>query len=340
MPAYHTNENGSLREFTEDEIADMDIESRGVRDGSSPTHVRVVNASSVEYVFFCDYDQFEAFVCYMLGAVVMYDDSGNNRISRLMPQSPPDLDEFAFVRVQSATGHRFDEDDPGHDAFPSPTYDKMEVVLVAEHVPFDLKTDEETTTEDERYLQTLPSQAEVQYLGLPGGTMRYIRESGVGRPNLVPIPYGIGIPEVTAAVSRKWVRIPFLAWQPGSQLFERVYGVAESGTPPYAASVNKTALLGYQPGTLLFMGVEEELVRDPIGTGFVWNLVLKWMWKDQGHNRFRYQETDPAAAATSGYYFASAPPNSTHYTSATLPDGVAMFNAREHSNLFLVGDEL
>ncbi len=345
MSIPHLNPDLSIRAFTESEIDAMGIESRGIRDGSSPTHVRAVNASSVEYTFFCLSDEFEAFVCYMLGAVVMFSDSGNNRISRLLPQRPPDLDEFAFVRVQSAKGHQFVQDDDDFINYPSPTYTKMEVVLVAEHVPFELQTDAEAgLVETGRYLQTLPSQADVQYLQLPGGTMRYIRTDGVSegnpRPHLIPIPYGIGIPEVTAIITRKWIRIPFDAWKPGSQLHERVYGNAEGGIPPYAATVNKTVILEYPIGTMLFMGVEEELVRDPLGTGFVWNLTVKWLWKDQGHNRFRYQETDKNAAATSGYYFASAPPNSTYYTAATLPDGIAMFNARDHNNLFLVGDEL
>jgi hypothetical protein len=114
-----------------------------------------------------------------------------------------------------------------------------------------------------------------------------------------------------------------------------VYGAAESGIAPFAGTINQSALFGYPAGTLLFTGVDEELKRDPLGQGFAWDLTFKWLFKPRLHNWFYYNDPPadtPGFSDASGYYFAGR--GTTAYSTATLPDGVALFNAREHNLLF------
>jgi hypothetical protein len=335
-----TNPDGSLREFDALEIADMNIQSRGVRDGSNPTHTRRTNASTIRQAFFCDYDQLDNFLIYMLGAAVVYDDSGTDRLSRLMPQSPEGYPEFAFVQLESATGHKIVGDVAGASVdYPTPEYDRWECVLLAEHVPFDLLPDDTTPNERSRYVQTLPTTGEANYQTVPGGIMRYIRNPALPdpteRPHGLPIPFSIGVVVPTANVSRRWVRLPYEAWEEGSTLWNRMNGDPETGAAGLIGTINSSEIFGYPQGSLLMMPPEEQLDRDPLGDGWAWTLTFKWQYRRDHHNWLRWWETDPAEANTNGLYFVGN--GTTYYTTDLLPDGVSLFNSADHKTAFQVG---
>jgi hypothetical protein len=340
MPAYETNADGKIRAFTSAEIDAIEIETLGIEDGSSPTKSRRLNGSTERYEYLINADYFERFCAYMLGAAVRYTPAGGgaDKISRLLPQTVPDKPNFAFIEVESATGHKFVNDESRDEDAREPlrpTYERMRVTLLAQHVMYDLVADD-VGAERNRYVQVLPSQVDTQYLNLPGGVMNYYK-SGGGGPTDKPIPYGIGFPVPMSTISRKWWRVPFDCWGEGTELFERVFGDQEGGTKPYLNSVNSVALFGYEPGYLQFLGVEEELVQDPLGDSLCWNLTLKWQAAHLAPHTWKYYYSVVAADAANNGWFFTAKKGATYYSTATLPDDTALHNARDHRLLFTVG---
>ena len=339
MPAYFTNANGSIREFTEGEIAAMEIETLGVRDGSHPTHTRDVNSSTVEAEYLIKSTKFEEFCAFMLGAQKLYTD-GVVKLSRLPPQRWPrtygsDDDSFVAVKVPRATGHQITGDDVLTGDFPVPEYNRMRVSVLFQHCPFDVEADADVTVETQRYVQTLPSQHNTNYISLPAGVMKY-QKSGGGGPTGQQVPYGIGFPVPESIISRKWIRLPFAAWGPGTTLFNRVHGDTAAGTKPYVGTINRTAFLGYPAGHLLYLGPEEELQLDPLGDAFCWNLTHKWLVKYYApHTWFYYHPTAAAYAADAGWYYC-AKVGQTFESVADMDDGDSLFDAKEHADLFKV----
>lgn len=342
MPdAYFTNANGSFRDFTQPEIDEMGIETTDIRQGGFPTHTRSAKGATYKATYFCNYDYFERFVVYMLGASRQFTDGGLRRISRLLPKTVPGKDRVAFVDITSAHGHKFEEDDETTGDVKVPTYERMKVELVAQQMPFDLKSDgvvhAASHWERERYVQTLPSQNEVSYLNLPGGVMRYVTSGGASLVDGKQLPYSIGFPIPTSTVVRKWHRVPFDSWGEGTILFGRVFGNLELGTKPYVGTVNTVELFGYPPGYLLFLGFEEELDFDPLGDDMAWNLTGRWLVKHLApHNWFYFFSAIAAEASLNGWYLAVKDGASWSAT-VSLPDDTALHNARDHRDLLEVG---
>jgi len=323
-----TNTDGSLRPYNTTEIAQMEIEHVGVGDGSHPTMARRVNESTISAEYFCAYDELEAFICHMVGYQKIYDKAGAYTLTRLLPQAYPDKLSTVATSIDEVTGHRY----MGiQEADGRPIYDKWRVKIGFQHVPFLLMTDEEVgdSSESERYLQELPSTAAPEYISLPGGILKFQKEVG-GAPSGTPIPYGVGFINTAVTVKKKWIRVPYSGWQKGSALRARVFGNIEAGTEPYLGTINKTVFLGYAPGQLLFTGVEEELMLDPVNEDQHWNLTYTWLAKSVSHNWFKF--FDPAGVNT-GWYFASN--DGFYYDTAVLPDGTSLFNKRDHFDLFL-----
>jgi hypothetical protein len=338
--ALPTNPDGSLRAFTDAEVTAMEIRQANVRDGAHPTHVRRYDASSVTRTFLCKYDEFENFVIHMLGASSVYFDTGLGRdmLTRIIPQTWPGRPYLAATAIESATGFgRPDHDDTDE----VPTYPDMKVVVRYEHVPFGLLADADTSFEWRRYTQTLPSTADVSYLNLPGGIVKYIRPEGVGDPHGIAVPYSIGYPQPSSVIRRKWCRVPEQAWGAGTELYGRIYGDQEAGTKPYVGTINSAEFLGYPPGYLLFLGVEEEPRLDPTNDegdyGISWDLTYTWLFKpDAPHNWLRYFDaTGTFFPGLNGFYLVGT--DSTYYPSSSIPDGYSLFNARDHNKLFWVG---
>jgi hypothetical protein len=333
--AYFTNMNGSIRDFTSDEVAEIGIATRGVKDHTHGVHTREVNASTVRRNWFCNFDMLERFLAYMLGVSVRYVDAGTPKISRLLPQTYPGKPQFAAVKLDEAKPFRYQGE---LDADGVPLFDKYECTFTYQHVPFDLKTDAQVAAgaERDRYVQTLPSQGEANYLNLPGGVMQYIRETGAAVPHGKPIPYSTGFPIPTATIRRKWVRVPFDCWGEGTDLFLRVYGDLPNGELPFVGTINTVGMFGYPPGYLLYLGVEEELQLDPLGDGLCWDLTHRWMANYLAPHTYKYFfSASSADAGDNGWYF-TAKSGSSFYTTALLPDDTALHNARDHRYLFTV----
>jgi hypothetical protein len=282
MAAFFLNPNGSIRDFTPAEIAAMRIRTRGIRDGSSPRHTRDPNGSTVQMKFLVDANYLERFAVYMLGASVKYTDGFGQHISRLMPQTFPGKPQMVAVKIDEATGFQFQQDDTTSKTYPVPTFRDADTTITFQHLPFFLATDAQIAAggnERDRYVQVLPSQHDVSYLNLPGGIMRYIRQSGTAIPHGAPIPFNLGIPIPESTIRRKWFRVPYNLWGENTILFGRVFGNLELGTKPYVGTINTVELFGYPPGYLLYLGIEESLELDPLGDDLAWDLTHKWLVK-------------------------------------------------------------
>ncbi|HEY2908674.1 MAG TPA: hypothetical protein VGI99_00420, partial [Gemmataceae bacterium] len=170
-------------------------------------------------------------------------------------------------------------------------------------------------------------------------------------PNNVPIPYGVGRIEAVTKVAYKWHRVPFEAWRPGSPLFDRVHGDAAGTSIPFIGTVNKLPALGYPAGYALFDGVEEEIVPDPVRGFLAWDLTYHFSIKNVvglssgspiggGHNYLYYPGTTEftggsGVALGAGYYLAAK--SKTWFANGSIPDGLSLFNERDHNQLWNVG---
>lgn len=346
MMGLPTNEDGTCRPFTPEEVVAMGIEIIGIKDGASPVHVRALNSSTIRVMYRCLAPAFDNgdFLAYMLGGSNW---TGDGFLSRLLPQTYPLLPEFACTKLEDAHGYPIARFAGGQYLGKSPlgaipAYAKMTCEFTFEHVPFALLPDGLTSSELFRYVQTLPSTTEANYLTLPSSVLRYFRDpeepgfDPTRRPNNVSIPHSIGFPVVTQTIRRKWIRVPFGAWQPGAPLYNRVVGDPTNNQRPYIGTVNDRNFMGYDRWTLLYLGIDEELDRDPIGEGYCWNLTHKWMFDPQTHLRKYFFETDAKTGVGNGngYYFVGTsqfwPANSI----AALPDDTTYLCERNHMNLF------
>lgn len=332
------NADGSLRKFTPDEIRAMKIQTRGVRDGSHPTHRRGMRGCSTDRSFYCATAHFESFLAYMLGAVRTYTNAdGKIAVSRLLPQTFPKKDRLTCMSLAESKGQP--ENGAGVDnADGVPTYPRTECRFLYEVVPYYLKTDlemqETGKNESDRYLEELGSKIDVKYLTLPGGSMRLATGAvDANRAKGTPIPYAIGSPQVTSNYALKVWRFPYAAWGAGSARYELAMGVP--GVPskaPYIGSVNATTFFGNPPGTLLLLDVEEEIMFDQLGDDLVWNLTFRFLKKPRGHNWFFFFQTNPQGTIPSGWYFASI--DGEERIPGNIDDDTSLFNEREFADLF------
>lgn len=334
-----TNPNGSFRAYTAGEILAFDIRTADVRQGNHPRHSRMFRESSVTREFLIDGEKFEDFAIYCLGATGQYFDSitGRFELTRLVPMRYPHREYLVATKIVSATGQGKVQ---GNDANGVPVYPDIRVQVQFEHAPFGVAADDDTPHEWNRYTQTLPSTPDVSYLNLPGGIMKYIRQEETGDPHGIPVPYSIGYPEAVTRIKRKWCRLPWDAWGAGTTLFERVYGDWEDGTRGYTGCVNNATFLGYPAGSLLFLGVEEEPVLDPVAEGdygLSWDLTYEFLFKPAApHTWLRY--FNPAGTYFPGlnaHYLVGT--GSTYYPTSSLPTSYSLFDAKDFTQLWEVG---
>lgn len=342
--AYFQNDDGSIRDFTDAEIAEMEIETYDIEHGGFPTHTRGPDGATLKATYFCKYDMFERFHCYMIGAAKDYTDSGTQRISRMLPQTWPGKPQIAAIKLDSATGHNFvaDTDD---DDLKVPTYTHMKCVFTFQQLPYALREDAEVMAsgaEKNRYVQVMPSKGETSYLGLPGGIMEYNVNGGAAGPpptpvpHTKPIPYPLGFPVPTLTISRKWHRVPLACWGEGTPLFARVYGDQANGKKPFVGTVNVDTLFGYPAGYLLYLGVEEEIEYDSLGDATAWTLTHTWKAATLAPHLFLYFFSSLAADAAANAWYLATKRGASWSTIETIPDETGLFNGRQHALLWNV----
>lgn len=356
------NADGSLAEFTADQVTALELKTCDIRNGDHPTFNLDALGCSLRRMWFAKWTERDKALAYLLGASALYGTFPDYRLSRVMPQVFPDpgYEQYAAMAAEDTRGAR----SPGiNDARTVPAYKSAKIIMRHEQVFFGLASDAQVAAgfpEYNRYVERLPSTVETSYLSFPGSGMTLRSLSGTA-PSGTLVPYNVGRPEALTRIAFKWWRVPYEAWVPGSPLYSRVHGnpsnttiVPVIGAPtglgkvvgaPYIGCVSSAPMLGYPAGQVMFEGVEEAIVPDPVRGFPCWNLTFKFLVKSilggtpsapdtyGGHNYLYYG--GPAAGAYSGYYLATKA--STYIYPSRIWDGACLFNERNLLNLWNVG---
>lgn len=354
-PLTNISADGTLIPFTTDQIAALELSTTEVRDGTHPTLRLDSVGCSVNRAWFCKWDQRDNALAYLLGAVNLVGTEPNWTLSRIMPQTFPDAgyEQYIALAAEDVRGARSAGID---DLKQIPAYTSAKLSMRYEQVFWGLGADG-TIAEFNRYVEQLPSTIESAYLTMPGSMMQFRQSSGGLPPNGYPIPYGIGFPQVLTKIAYKWHRIPFSAWYTGSPLYNRVHGDPANQTLnasgryvgiPYVGTVSRLAFAGYPAGYVMFDGVEEEIVPDPVDGFPCWNLIYRFTIKNcvgvnaltgavigGGHNYLYYGGVGAIDTIFAGYYLATK--NAAWIANGSIRDGTCLFNERDLNNLFKVG---
>ncbi len=297
-------DTGMLRPFNDDEIDAMQIRTFGVRDQSHGEETRRIGENTMRKSFFVKWAERFNFVELVCGDQKTYVQSGFTKLSRLLPDelygSHPDYPDLVATRIDDIRG----ANGPGvDDEFGTVEYPDARVDVFYEHVPYDLRTDEDVELEGSefiRYTYFGGSTGNVQNISIPGGAMRYWRGPGEGTavPHGTPVPYGVSINRAEEEFTWNWVQLPYDAFEAGSNLYERVYGTVE-GDLPFIGCVNNSPIFNRAVGTVMFAGVTAKLERAHTAVGNRWSLEYKFAYSSFGWNWLYYP--DPSGV-NSGWY--------------------------------------
>jgi len=337
------NPDGSLRPFSPGELAAINLRTADVKDGSHPTFRLDSQGCSITRAWFCDWAQRDNAVAALLGGVALAGSAPDYVLSRVMPFTVPGFPQYPAIAIESITGARSAGID---DADSVPAYKSAKIIVRHEQVFFSLAADG-IVPEANRYVEQLPSTVDASMLNLPGSGFAY-RTASLNSPAGVPIPRNVGKVEPVRKVAYKWHRLPFEAWFPGSPLFTRVHGDPANGVLPFIGTVNSTPFLGYPAGFVLFDGVDEEIVPDPVRGFSCWNLTFHFsvnakMGTDSngngGWNYIYWVSPGTIISAflsiSDGYYFATR--GGSWLANGFINDGLCLYNERDHRLLFDVG---
>jgi hypothetical protein len=347
-----TNPDGSLRYYTEAELAQIDIKRRGV--GGEGTHVEEnfgPDGSGATRLYSCEWAERFAAVLVMVGYAKSYTDGdGKDRISRLLPDCHPGLLNLNWIATKCRTSpYRFTGTiDPVDFGQTMPRFTRALLEVNYELFSAPLLDDDELAADQEyqRYIVEpghpgADITVQSSYIQMPGGIQNFTSANGTDRPAGLPVPYSIGVPESTSTKKFIWKRVPRDLYGEGTTLYNRIHG--DGITRGYIGSLNKTTFFGHPPLTLKLENVEERLLPDPLGLGYAWDIVFVFSHKPTpyGHLGLLFFETTVGGgAATSGYYQVTGLTNAQTRTAAELAaagDSVAMFHIREHADLLIVG---
>jgi hypothetical protein len=330
------NEDGSLRAFTADEIAAMEIETFDVRQGAHPVESRRRDENVMTRPFFVKWSERFNFLELAIGRSKTWDDSGTTKLSRLLPDSTygrhPESTSIIATKATDIRGHTCGRDNVGH----FPEYPKAVVTLEYEEFPALIHSDAGLVSERERFTSLGESSSEVEAYTMPGGAFVYV-ESGGGGISGTPCPFNISWTRPVRRFVTWWHDLPIDLYTPNGALFERLY-VGDGDTIPFLGCVNSdtltlTSLGTYSPGQLLLEGVEDRFFRSPLsaaGFNLKVDVGLKWAYTPRGWLSLPFW--DPATPANSKYAIVTNDGN--YYTAATMPDQTGLYNCRPMSDLW------
>jgi hypothetical protein len=335
-----TNANGSIRPFTTAEILAIGLKTAGVKDGSHPTRSLDPGSASIHRDWFCNGTAVKDAIAAILGGVRTTVEA-NPRLSRLMPMIVPGETNYPAMAIETITGAGGCGKDDDQTV---PQYPKLRLRVRHELAFFGLQSDDSVISEQLRYTEVLPSQTEVRYLSLGGmsSSLKYITADAGSPLYGRPIPVSIGRPDQTVKFAFKWWRIPLSAWNNAAPplfggVYQRVRGPATFLAPEgsYVGCINKFPFFGRPAGTVLFDGVDEEIVPDLVDGTYCFNIISRFTERVHGWNKIWYQAR-PGEAVDSGYYYVSRTP--IYHDAGDVPDGVSLYNERDLNRLWIVGN--
>lgn len=333
-------DTGALVQYTDEEIEAWDVRTRGIREGSHPMEVFGPDGATCERSWFVRWSDRHSFKDWLVGKVKTYTSgSGDELLSRLMPQTHPDFPNWICTKITSITGHQFLDDD----ADGMPVYTYAEVKALYEMADVLLLPDTETASETARYT-TFPGgpgdeiESTTDYLSMPGGVLNFLTSTGeltppFTPPHMTPIPMGFGFPVIKETFSVTWKRVPYAAFIPTSNLYKRVYGDPANGVRPYLGAFNTTTLFDRKIGTCQLINCVPRLLPDPDGEDWMWNIQYKFSHCPEGQLAFYFFDTrrnpdgSPVTPSLSGWYQVGRGPQ--WYAAENVPDGSSLFVGRD-----------
>lgn len=330
------------------ELTSWHVKERGVRENGAPVERFEVDSSTAERTFFVEWAHRYDFVKYALGYAEVWNDSGELKLSRLVPLKHPELDGLYATKVTRIRGHKWTGTKnppalpPDADAESEPeyqfsesqanVYEHAEITVLYEHVPYVVAADGVIESELDRYVSIDSYEVSGEYLTLQGSSFAYLRFTGTDPPHNQTIPSNPGKILPGATVNVTWHRLPDDAWGPGSSVFDRVFSGTE-GDNGTLGKINQDEIFGFPIGSLLLSGVRPMRRKSPLGTGFEWDITFEFTYKPSGHNWLFYH--DRADPTRSGFYFVGQQ-GGTAQTADALFDGVSIYNAASFADLFSV----
>ncbi|WP_157469441.1 hypothetical protein [Gemmata sp. SH-PL17] len=214
-------------------------------------------------------------------------------------------------------------------------FQDCEFSVLYEHMQFAQATDEDVADagDDEtiRYVSRDAFEVAGEYLQLPGAAFVWQRGTPAA-PNGQSIPMNVGKIMPSAVVSVTWHRLPEEALQPGSALWQRVFG-SDEGDDQFLGKINSAEMFGMPQGCVLFSGFKPIRRHSPLGNGYEWDITFELSFKPSGWNWVYFM--DPTDHTNSGFYFVGKPGSGVQ-PADELDDGVSIYNSIDLNDLFKV----
>jgi len=328
-PVPPLNGDDSLRAYTTEEVNRMEIEWRGIRDGSTPTLSFEISGNRATATCFVNPEEFESAVLYFVGlSVVVTPGSGDPWISRLLPFRLPGREGFVCTKITKASGHKFTGKQPGVNWV---GYKKVEMELLFEVPKYELFEDEELGNEYDRYVEPQPNDWTSETISTFGSNFKFARDPGGATPTAAP--HGQPVPtnscykvQPKESFTMTWWRVPYDAISDDSDLWARIQGTGEQDDIPLVGAINSAAMFGRPTGTVFLKGVRRTLDVSPVGDGTKeWRVDYSFETLPSGWNWLWWASaSDPD---TNGYYMVSS--DGAFATAATVGDKQSFYAARD-----------
>ena len=310
-------------------------------DGSSPTEVVGVDESNAVRKFRCAWgSRFNCAKKYIGTQRITYDTSippQPIRLERLTPLPHPDTNVSWFAtKVESINGYKVLARRTTSEDGSSNTFSEADVSIRYQPVPYAVVDDASIAAGDEyqRFVSFSNWQLATDVLLLQSGSMYYVKTNSTSQG---VVPFNKPLPQTSLTFRCTWHRLPedLLDWDNPGPYLKRILGVAATGTKTRMNTINKTAIWGYDPGTLLVTGWEPERRSMPFGA-FEYDIHYTMVWRPQGHNFLYYNDLNDAGA--SGYLFVARKSGGTltYQAPGSVTDGASLHDEREFRDLFKV----
>lgn len=330
-PVPPLNEDGSLRPYTAEEVALMNIRWRGVRDGSTPTLSFGISDNRATATCLIDPAEFNSAIYYFVGTAVVVTDETEAEppwISRLLPFKLPGREGLVCTKIPKASGIKFERKQVGVNWV---EYKYVELELLFETPKYEMFEDEDLGNEYERYVEPLPNDWTSETIATFGSNLKFARdpagEDPTERPNGITVPTNSVFkvqPKESFTVT--WWRVPDEAMSDDSDLWARIQGSGDQDDIPLIGSINSAPIFGRPTGTVFLKGARRTRDVSPIGDGsFEWRVDYSFETLPSGWNWLWWASaTDPD---TNGYYMISS--DGVFATAATVGDKQSMYAARD-----------
>jgi hypothetical protein len=214
-------------------------------------------------------------------------------------------------------------------------YSESVLSVQYEHVPFNVLEDSLVPAAEEwrRCVWLKDATHTMETLTLPGGTRRFMSNTGGAGTSLGTIPYGTVIYIPITRYVLAWELLPAELYQVGSTTptawQKRVWGWPADTIKPLVGRVNSADWLAWPKGELLLESVKPIQRKHPT-IGLSWTMEVTYAHNPKGWLNAYYIAT---TTGTSGWYYASSYPYS-WYDVPNSPDDHGLYNVGQIWRVF------